>query len=100
MNSFIYYVIQVNFELFDGIISFVNIKSNHWMFVVSTTNSKTIFVNNTLFLQNILAYKNVNKMFKLIFSLDVLCSVSTCMFCPNKFLLWIQQMLKLTLRRW
>ncbi len=83
MNSFIYYVIQVNFELFDGIISFVNIKSNHWMFVVSTTNSKTIFVNNTLFLQNILAYKNVNKMFKLIFSLDVLCSVSTCMFCPN-----------------
>ncbi len=93
MNSFIYYVIQVNFELFDGIISFV-------MFVVSTTNSKTIFVNNTLFLQNILAYKNVNKMFKLIFSLDVLCSVSTCMFCPNTFLLWIQQMLKLLLRRW
>jgi len=33
------HIIQVNFENFDGAVSFVNVRNNHWMFVVSDETS-------------------------------------------------------------
>lgn len=35
INMHICYVVQVNFEAFDGVITFLNISDIHWKFVVS-----------------------------------------------------------------